>query len=233
MRKPVLILQQLECEPAALIRETIHAGGIESRVVMTQAESVPLALTPYSGLVVMGGPMSANDTHLDFISRQIRLLQWCVRHDFPVLGICLGAQLLARAAGAEIIPSPLRELGWYPLYPACPARDDPLFGGLQATGLYVFQWHGETFTLPENTTLLATCPDVTNQVFRLGSCQYGLQFHTEVDEHLIREWIKVGAGEREHLGEAGVGALLHESPEHLAVARKFCRRMVHAWLEFL
>jgi len=232
MKQPILILQQLEHEPPAMIEQAIHDAGWETTTLMTQQSPIPHALSNYSGLVVMGGHMSANDTHLVFIDRQIKLLEWCIHYRFPVLGICLGAQMLAKAAGAEIIPSPIRELGWYPLHPTFFAIDDPLFGDMLDTGLQVFQWHGESFSLPDKGTLLATCPGVMHQAFKLNPRQYGIQFHAEMTEPLIHQWIKYGTSESAYLGDGGV-ALLHEIPKSLPIAREFSRNMVNAWLKLL
>jgi len=229
--KPVLILQQLPCEPAALIEDTIREAGVEVEVEPAPEGKFPQTLERHSGVVVMGGPMSADDDH-DFIERQSALLRWCVERDAPVLGVCLGAQLLAKAAGARIMRSPERELGWYPLRPTRAAPADPLFAALRDE-LHVFQWHGESFTLPEDAVLLASCPRVENQAFRIGASQYGLQFHTEVDERMIREWIEAGADEREALGREGIEALLRSTPRYLPAARAFCRRMVAAWIRML
>jgi len=178
----------------------------------------------------MGGPMSANDVHLTYIRDEIRLLMQAVGTDFPVLGICLGAQLLAKAAGANIVPSPVRELGWYRLFPTPDARTDALFSSLPADGLDVFQWHGETFLLPKDATLLASCPKVPNQAFRLGSCQYGLQFHVEVDETTIHQWIEAGESERTYLGEKGVQDIFNASRKQLSTMQQFCDIMCRNWL---
>ncbi len=233
MKQPILILQQVEQEPPAMIQQAIADAGWHSQIIMTQTEPVPQSLSSYAGLIVMGGHMSANDIHLDFIDRQIKLLKWCIRDAFPVFAICLGSQLLAKAAGGEVIPSPVRELGWYPLHPTFFAIDDPLYGEMLDTGLQVFQWHGETFTLPETATLLATSPEVLHQAFRLKARQYGMQFHAEMTEPLIREWIHHGTSESAYLGEPKVTALLDEIPKSLPVAREYCRRMVNAWLKLL
>jgi len=233
MKQPILIIQQTEHEPPGMITEIIRNNGWQCEVLMAQKTAIPQAMRNYSGLIIMGGHISANDTHLEFIERQIRLLRWCLHFNFPVLGICLGAHLLAKAAGAEIVPSPLRELGWYPLHPTFLAEDDPLFGEMLASGLGVFQWHGETFTLPEGATLLATCPVVVNQAFKLTGRQYGLQFHTQVSETIIQNWIKHGTSESAYLGENGVAELLNNIPRHLPVARNFCRKLTSAWLRLL
>jgi len=233
MPDPVLILQQVEHEPAALIEELLHEAGIETVTLFSQTDTIPIAMRNYSGLVIMGGFMSGNDTHLEYINKQVQLLEWCIKWNFPVLGICLGAQLLAKAAGAEIFESPVKEIGWYPLHPTFMVHEDPLFKDLLATGIHVLQWHGETYSLPYEARLLATCPDVLGQAFRLGSSQYGLQFHTEVTLDMIEEWLEEGESEKEFLGEQGIRQLLDETTIHLPVARAFCRTMVNAWVRLL
>ncbi len=233
MKQPILIIQQTEHEPPGMIADIILDSGWQYETLMAQQTSIPQAMRNFSGLIIMGGHMSANDTHLEFIDRQIRLLRWCMHFNFPVLGICLGAQLLAKAAGAEILPSPVRELGWYPLHPTFLIQDDPLFSELLPSGKYIFQWHGETFTLPERSVLLATCPEVVNQAFRISDKQYGLQFHAEVTEPMIRDWVECGTSESAYLGETGVAQLLNNIPSHLPVARDFCRDLISSWLKLL
>lgn len=226
-----LLLQHLQIEPAAIIGAMIEeAGHCIEPVRMDRGESVPQSLSGFDGVIVMGGPMSANDLHLSFVTDEIELLREAIKIDLPVLGFCLGAQLLARAAGAEIVTSPVRELGWYPVQKTRDSADDPLFRALDDDGLMVFQWHGETFTLPDSATLVATHPVVPRQAFRIGSSQYGLQFHIEVDRPIIESWIEAGDGERAVLGEAGIAAIRAQSPGYLPAAHAFCRQMVTAWL---
>jgi len=225
-----LVLQHLKIEPPALIGVCLrNKGHTFESVRIGKGQTIPDTLTDYAGLIVMGGPMSANDD-LPFIREEINLLQQAIAQDFPVLGICLGAQLLAKAAGAEILPSPERELGWYPLFPTPDGKTDALFSLLPAEGMNVFQWHGETFSLSEGATLLASCPDVPHQAFRLGSCQYGLQFHVEVDETIIRKWIDTGESERKHLGENGVRDILLKTPQYLYAMQSFCDMICTNWL---
>jgi len=224
-----LVLQHLNIEPPALIADClINAGQIVEIVHIDKEETIPDALTGYAGLIVMGGPMSANDTS-PFIKKEIALLQQAIAQDFPVLGICLGAQLLAKAACAEIYKADERELGWYDLYPMANAASDPLFSLLDGD-IGVFQWHGETFTLPEGSALLASCPHVPHQAFRLGSCQYGLQFHVEVNEAIIGQWMDAGESERLHLGKDGIRKILTDSPKRLPLMQSFCDSMCINWL---
>lgn len=226
-----LLLQHLRIEPTAIIGEMIEEAGHRIEPVrMDRDESVPQSLAGFDGVIVMGGPMSANDTHLSFVADEIKLLREAIKIDLPVLGLCLGAQLLARAAGAEIVTSPVRELGWYPLQRTPDSADDPIFHALDDDGLMVFQWHGETFTLPDTATLVATHADVPQQAFRIGSSQYGLQFHIEVDQPIIESWIEAGESERAALGEAGIAAIRARSPDYMPAAHAFCRQMIKAWL---
>jgi len=227
-----LVLQHLDIEPPALIADyLLKAGHTLETVRIDKEEAMPDTLKGYAGLIVMGGPMSANDDSLPFIGREIHLLQQAIAQDFPVLGICLGAQLLAKAAGAEILPSPEYELGWYPLFPMLEGAADALFSSLPTEGLDVFQWHGETFLLPQGAKLLASCPKVPNQAFRLGSCQYGLQFHVEVDTPIIHKWIDAGESERSHLGGSGIQNILLEIPQYLPAMQSFCDTMCNNWLK--
>jgi len=229
-----LILQHLDIEPPALIAGELQKAGHSLHVLHLDAgDTLPENTSAYAGIVIMGGPQSANDTHLPYIQAELHWLARRLNEGMPMLGICLGSQLMARAAGASISTSPRRELGWYPVYPTAYASDDPLFSGLPETGLVVFQWHGETFSLPDKASLLLTHPEVPAQAFRLAKGQYGLQFHVEVDTALIQLWIDAGASERAHLGAEGVAALHAATPLHLEGMRTFCRGMLRNWLEQL
>ncbi len=228
---PILLLQQVPHEPAALIGDVITEAGRSLHRVRVDAEAVPADAKGFSAVVIMGGPASANDDSAE-IRDQLRLVTWCLNHDTPIFGVCLGAQLIARAAGGSIVPAAERELGWYPLHPAPAAKRDPLFRHLEAT-TPVFQWHGETFTLPGEATLLASSDAVPHQAFRLGRAHYGLQFHVEIDAPLIDRWIDCCDDERNHLGTDGVARIRGETPRYLARANALCRQMVVAWLALL
>ena len=181
-----LILQHLQIEPGAYIAEVIEAAGHRCRVVRRDhGERWPAEMRDYHGVIVMGGPQSAND-QTAMISEEIAFVAAMLAQGMPMLGVCLGAQLMARAAGAAIIPSPLRELGWWPVQRTAAGSKDPLFSALPAE-MQVFQWHGESFTLSDRMTLLATHPEVPAQAFRVGALQYGMQFHLEVDAAIIAD----------------------------------------------
>lgn len=229
----VLVLEHLAIEPAAMIGDVLEVNDIQLEHYDSETLSAPSPLNDYAGLVIMGGPMSANDEHLSYIAAELTLIRDCLQADMPMLGICLGAQLMAKAAGGEIHASPKREIGWSPVFPTTDASLDPLFQLLPEEGCTVFQWHGETFTLPGTATLLATHPEVPQQAFRLGRGQYGLQFHLEVGPEIIERWIEAGSSERKFLGEDGIASLRQDSESHLGAMQGLCQRMVLKWISLL
>jgi len=229
-----LVIQHLDIEPPALIGEVLlEAGHALHALHLDLGDELPPGGNDFSGLIIMGGPQSANDIHLPYIQAELKWLEQRIAEGMPMLGICLGAQLMAKAAGASISASPLRELGWYPILPTEDTASDPLFSSLPEAGLTVFQWHGETFSLPDQSKLVATHPEVPAQTFRLGESQYGLQFHIEVDAPLIEQWIAAGYSERACLGAEGLAELREATQDHLETMRGFCRRMTHNWLALL
>lgn len=222
-----LVIQHLDIEPPALIGEVIRAAGHNLTTIhLDQGEQLPASLADFNGCIIMGGPQSANDQSA-YIQAELAWVKEAIAAELPMLGICLGAQIMARSAGADITPSPARELGWFPVYHT--VESDPLFAAMPE-GMAVFQWHGETFSLTDAMTLIATHPQVPAQAFRLGKAQYGLQFHVEVSEAIIEMWIAHGESEREALGIEGISLLHRETSLYLAAMQQFCRAMVGNWL---
>jgi len=229
-----LILQHVKIEPPNLIGEVLRDAGHSLHTLhLNCGDTLPADTRDFSGVVIMGGPQSANDTHLDYIRDELAWIGERIREGMPMLGVCLGAQMMARAAGGSVSTSPEREVGWYPLYPTGDAVSDPLFSALPARGLTMLQWHGETFALPESATLLVTHNKVPGQAFRLGRAQYGMQFHCEVDAPLIEQWLAAGDSERAWLGETGIERLHEQTPQFLDPMRGFCRQITRNWLKLL
>ena len=139
-----------------------------------------------AGLIFMGGPMSANDD-LPFIREELALIERAARAGTPLLGICLGAQLIAKALGAKVYRNPVKEIGWYPVFWNEAAGSDALLAGLSGPET-VFHWHGETFDLPAGATWLARSEACRHQAYRVGSNVYGFQFHLEVTPEMIADW---------------------------------------------
>lgn len=184
----VLVFRHVPFEHAGLILPALEAAGVRYRYVDAfhgQADAV--SVSDADGFIFMGGPMSANDK-LSFIHTELSLIRQAVEAAKPVLGICLGAQLIAKALGARVYPNPAKEIGWFPVWWTPEAASDPLLEGLQEPET-VFHWHGETFDLPDGAIWLARSERCEHQAFRVGSHTYGFQFHLEVTPEMIQDWI--------------------------------------------
>jgi GMP synthase (glutamine-hydrolysing) len=140
----------------------------------------------YTGVIIMGGPQSANDADPG-LAAEMRLIREAVDRGVPILGVCLGAQLIAKALGARVFRNPSKEIGWAPVYFTEAAKDDPLFGGFASPTTF-FHWHGETFDLPPGAQWLAYSDLCRHQAFRYGTTVYGVQFHPEITPEMIVDW---------------------------------------------
>jgi GMP synthase (glutamine-hydrolysing) len=140
-------------------------------------------------LVILGGPMNARDEHLfPFLRWEKTIIRAAIEDDVPMLGICLGAQLIASAVGGSVYPGAVKEFGWYPVSITPEGRVDSLLGYLPEKPI-VFQWHRDGFDLPAGALRLASSVYFDNQAFRLGRAVYGLQFHLQVTPQMISRWI--------------------------------------------
>jgi GMP synthase-like glutamine amidotransferase len=183
----VLAFRHVPFEDVGHIRPVLEARGIEVTAVDLYRGDAGLPdPSVFDGLIFMGGPMSANDD-LPYLKQELAMLRDALGRGQPVLGVCLGSQLLARALGARVYRNPVKEIGWYDIELTAPAAADPLFAGLPPRQT-VFQWHGETFHLAPGAELLATSPACRHQAFRFGRAAYGLQFHAEVTPAMIADW---------------------------------------------
>ncbi|MFI0777420.1 methyltransferase domain-containing protein [Streptomyces sp. NPDC021212] len=183
----VLVVQHLPHEGPYAIGTALEAAGLPVRVCRTWAgDPVPESPDGLAALVVMGGPMAAYDDSPAFPTRaaELALLRVALEAVVPVLGVCLGAQLLAVAAGGVARPGDGQQTGWGTVRTTSAAPADPLFAPLPEH-LRVLHWHGDTMDLPAGAALLASCDRYPVQAFRIGGAGWGLQFHLEVDEEAI------------------------------------------------
>src|SRR5260370_18241094 len=142
-------------------------------------------------IICMGGDGSANDG-LPYILQELDLIGEAVSLGKPILGVCLGAQLIAKALGARVFPNAVKEIGWYPIHWTAAAAEDRVCRGL-ASPETVFHWHGETFDLPRGAEWLAWSGACRHQAYRVGENIYGLQFHLEVTPEMIADWLRQDA----------------------------------------
>ena len=186
-RLGVLAFRHVPFEGAGRIASSLETRGIALDYADLFAPGAPPPdIRRYAGLVFLGGPMSVNDP-LTFLEWEMNAIRDAIGRAQPVLGICLGSQLIAKAMGARVYRNPQKEIGWFDLSLTSQAHEDPLFAGLPPVHT-VFHWHGETFDLPPGAVRLASSERCRNQAFRLGHRTYGLQYHLEVTPEMIACW---------------------------------------------
>ena len=174
-----------------------------------------------------------------FLAEEVQRLERAVEARLPVLGVCLGAQLLAKALGARVYPNKTKEIGWYEVELLPGVKDDPLFGGIakpQAEAkskVTVFQWHGDTFDLPPGAVRLARSEQCENQAFRYGRAAYGLQFHLEVTAEIIESWLCEGGncGELAGLSYIDPAEIRRETPDKLSGMERLGRVVFDRFVE--
>ena len=194
MPSRVLIIQHVECEAPGLAEAPLRSQGARlSFVGGHRGGPVPADPRPWDGILVLGGPMNADETlRYPFLAAERMLLEKALAENTPVLGICLGAQILARALGAPVYKARRPEVGFCRVDFEPAARSDALFGTFP-NYLEVFQWHGDTFDLPRGAEHLASSGVCPNQAFRAGQA-WALQFHLEVTQPIARSWMAAYGG---------------------------------------
>jgi GMP synthase-like glutamine amidotransferase len=181
----MLSVQNIRCETLGLLEQMFVHDGYQIEKVNMQNDPVPTSPLGYDAIVILGGPMAVYD-NLPYLQKEQELIRNAMRNDTPVLGICLGSQLIAQAAGGRVYKGRKKEIGWYNVY-LTPASSNDIFRGFTDKMIRIFQWHGDTYDLPANAKILAYS-DLYPQAFRIGSA-VGVQFHFEVDEPLIQTWM--------------------------------------------
>lgn len=187
----LLVFQHAAHEPLGTLDPHLRREGFRIRYVnfARQPDARP-EIDGYDALIVLGGPMNVDegDRH-PHLPHEVEVIREALDRGRPVLGICLGAQLLAHALGGRVGRAAEPEIGWYDVTVSEAAGSDPLLGHF--TGVErVFQWHGDTFELAPGTTHLASSERCANQAFRVGESAWGLQFHLEVDQAMIARWLQ-------------------------------------------
>jgi GMP synthase-like glutamine amidotransferase len=241
-----IVLQNTATEGPERVAVALSERGVAIDVRHLHAgEPVPTDLAPDEMLVVMGGPMGVGDVadpRWPFLRQEIALLRKLVVRNAPVLGICLGSQLLAAGAGARVYPNtrlgpdgkpvPAREVGWGSV-DLIGVEREPVLAGLPPHPL-VLHWHGDTYDLPIGAVLLASTPVCQNQAFRLGKRQIGLQFHCELEAATIAVWANEDAEfARSALGDGATRKILSDTAHFYAGARPVWDRLLANALDVL
>ena len=187
----ILFIKHIEIEGPETLGEYFKAKGFTIKIVdLSLGDRLPTDMSEIEAVVILGGPMNVyEEDKYPFLADENAFIAKVLEQDIPFLGICLGSQLLAKAAGAKVMKAPIKEIGWRMVDQTKDGARDPLFEGLMDQ-LIVFHWHEDTFQLPAGATLLSTSTVVRHQAFKAGQYAYGLQYHVEVTEEIIESWIK-------------------------------------------
>jgi GMP synthase (glutamine-hydrolysing) len=231
--RDVLVLQHVGCETLGAIEGALTAAGFRARYVRAfLGESVPETLGDAAGLVVMGGPQSVYEQdQFPYLCAEMKLMERALKEQRPVLGTCLGSQLLAATLGANVRPGPRKEIGWYPLTLSAEAAGDALWHDVPQAFMG-FHWHGDIFDLPSGALRLASSQLTENQAFRYGTNAYGFLFHMEVNEAMVREWVGNFSGELARAKIDGAEIVAGIS-EHLARLQQIGADVYSRWAKLL
>src|SRR5262245_35463308 len=222
-----LVLRHAQAEGLGLLGNALRERGIHHRALdLARGEPVPRDLRGVGGLIVLGGPMGAYEQDkYPFLRSETTLIEKAIAAGRPVLGICLGAQLIAQVLGARVYAGDTREVGWAPITLTEDGRDDPLFVGVDPT-LTVFHLHADTYELPPDAANLATSPAYEQQAFRWGEIVYGFQFHLEFTESIIARLAQEPDSQK-FMTDAGADLkrIVAETPNHVRALTDTAQRV--------
>lgn len=190
--KPVIIFRHAATEGPGYLATFLDEYKIPWQIVkIDEGEALPASISGFSGVVLMGGPMSVNDD-LPWIAPLLELIREAYQINTPLLGHCLGGQLISKALGAVVTKNPIKEIGWGEVSVTDNAVAKEWFGELEAFNS--FHWHGETFSLPDNAVHLLSSPYCQNQAYAIGK-HLAFQCHIEMTAEMVESWCEVGADE--------------------------------------
>jgi GMP synthase (glutamine-hydrolysing) len=226
-------LQHAPSETLGTIEDALRGHDIGFNYIQTHVGGpVPVEMADKAGLIIMGGPMGVyEEAKYPFLRSEMQLIECALEVGRPVLGICLGSQLLAAVLGAEVKKGARKELGWHEVTLSKFAAQDPLFAGVNS-GFWPFHWHGDVFMLPKQAVELASSRQTPCQAFRCGKNAYGILFHLEVTREQISQMLSDFADElREAGGEAT--EIAEQTPQYLPVLQEIGRDVFGRWASAL
>ncbi len=224
----ILIIQHHPHEGPGYLAEVLQRHQLPYRILDVNQEPLPTQLDDIPALVCMGGPMSVNDD-LPWIAQEIQLIQEAVSRNIPVLGHCLGGQLISKALGGIVTRNPVPELGWHPVMvqadagPAWLKQLPPTFLG--------FHWHGETFSLPAGAQPILRSEFCLQQGFVHGNL-YALQLHVEMTAALVQQWVAENPQDLAHPSASvqSAAAMTADLPARIAQLHAVADTLYAAWL---
>ncbi|WP_047539462.1 type 1 glutamine amidotransferase [Methylotenera versatilis] len=232
--KPIIIFQFIAHEGPGYLGDFLDAQQIKWQLVkVDENEPLPTSILAYSGMVLMGGPMSVNDD-LPWIAPLLDLIREADINEIPLLGHCLGGQLISKAFGAVVSKNPVKEIGWGEVAVSKNGVAKQWFGDIEVFNS--FHWHGETFSLPQGATHLLFSPYCVNQAYALGK-HLVLQCHIEMTSAMVKQWCEVGAdelAEAKHSPAVQQAQIMqHSLPIHCFFLNKMAEQLYTQWIKGL
>lgn len=228
----VLVIQNQSSDPPGILGDcVIEQGGTMDIVLPLEGQPIPANSDRYDALLIMGGSMNAEqDDQYPYLLAVTVLIRNFHAAAKPVMGVCLGAQLIARAFGKRVYRNDVVEMGFTPVFATDAFATDPVLGQTSKK-IHLMQWHYDTFDLPAAAELLMTNEACKHQAYRIGKTTYGFQFHLEVNEAILQEWLQLDA---EHLKKHYPDfpqKLTQQMAIFLENSKAFCRTVGNAWLK--
>ncbi len=231
--KPLYIFRHIACEGPAYLATVLERKAIPWQLVAIDAgEPVPESIDGCSGLVLMGGPMSVNDD-LPWIGQELALIRAAQAAGLPVLGHCLGGQLISKALGGAVTANPVKEIGWYPVRKSGTAAAARWLAGLPEE-MTLFHWHGETFSIPAGAELILENDTCAHQAFAIGNT-LALQCHVEMEAPMVAEWAALYNDEIKHPSATVQSAaeMTADLDRRIAGAQQVADMLYERWLKLL
>ena len=229
--RPLTLFRHIGCEGPGYLAEVLERQDIPYRIIkVDQNQPVPDSIEDTAGLIFMGGPMSVNDP-LPWIEQELALIRRAQDRGLPVLGHCLGGQLISRALGGTISTNPVKEIGWHPVRSAgTPTAADWLRDIPGEPNL--FHWHGETFSIPEGAELVLENDNCAHQAFAMGNT-LALQCHVEMTAPMVSEWAALYQDELQEVTSTVQSAaqMTTALTARISAAQQVADRLYQRWLE--
>lgn len=229
--KPVRIFRHIDCEGPGYFAEAMTNYSIPYQIVnIDRGESVPTQVDDVSALVFMGGSMSVND-ELPWIKQELTLIQRAAEQGIPMLGHCLGGQLLSKGLGGTVSTNRVKEIGWLPVEKIPGEVSDDWLAGIADENL-LFHWHGERFSIPPGATAILKSQHCPHQAFVMNNI-LALQCHVEMNTHMVREWIDRYRDELSHTSETlqGPESILENLDQKIARLQTVADSLYPRWLQ--